>query len=561
MLKDVQNYNCYEYLKINTEIYGDFNMMQHMDKILKRSEYLREIDGLAAYFTEELGLKKGDVYSVFMPNTPEAFAAFYAMNKIGVIANFIHPLQPAEVLRATVNEVGSKGLMVLDLLTAIGDGLVDTINDLGLPVLVCSKSSYAAPLKTKGLRIAEAALRGLKLKLNNAVYWRDIIHKYPVKDGIVNNADDIAVYLNGGGTTGKSKTIKLTNRAINELTCRVSTIDEIHVPGEECEVVVLPIFHCFGLVIAMHMAMCNAARIIPMMQFDAGLFLKLCRKYNVCGFGGIPVMFKKLMAHKDFDGEWIKNIRLMFCGGDDASEAFLEEFNSYFEKWGSVARLRQGYGLTEIGSVCCTNTNTDYRKGSIGRALDGIRVELMDDDHNILPNGEIGEFCISGPTIMQGYLTEDGPEDAGLYTDADGVKWVCSGDLGYRDDDGYYFFSGRKKRVIIISGYNVYPGDIEKALEDLPFIKDSCAVKGFRNGRMIIRLFLTFREKGDEQQYKKEIISLIDKNFSKFYMPSEFVVMDELPETPLMKIDFMKLQEETKDVNVLANFEGKYHII
>ena len=251
----------------------------------------------------------------------------------------------------------------------------------------------------------------------------------------------------------------------------------------------------------------------------------------------------------------------MFCGGDDASEAFLEEFNSYFEKWGSVARLRQGYGLTEIGSVCCTNTNTDYRKGSIGRALDGIRVELMDDDHNILPNGEIGEFCISGPTIMQGYLTEDGPEDAGLYTDADGVKWVCSGDLGYRDDDGYYFFSGRKKRVIIISGYNVYPGDIEKTLEDLPFIKDSCAVKGFKDGRMIIRLFLTFREKGDEQQYKKQIIELIDKNFSKFSMPSEFVVMDALPETPLMKIDFMKLQEETKDVNVLANFEGKYHII
>ena len=187
---------------------------------------------------------------------------------------------------------------------------------------------------------------------------------------------------------------------MNELVQRVSVLDEIHIPGEEAEIIVLPMFHSFGLCLGVHMAICNSARLIPMMQFDAKLFNKLMRKNLVVGVMGIPSMFQKLMKEKHFDGPWLKNIRLMFCGGDDVSEKFLNEFNSYFEKWGAVGRLRQGYGLTEVASVCCTNTNTDNRKGSIGKALDGVRIEIWDDDHKKLPTGEIGEIVVSGPTAI-----------------------------------------------------------------------------------------------------------------------------------------------------------------
>ena len=203
--------------------------------------------------------------------------------------------------------------------------------------------------------------------------------------------------------------------------------------------------------------------------------------------------------------------------------------------------------MTEIASVCCTNTNTDYKRGTIGKVLDGITVQIWDDDHHQLPDGEIGEIVISGPTIMQGYYTKDGPEDLGLYKDENGTKWVLSGDLGFRDEEGYFHFSGRKKRVIIISGYNVYPNDIEKKLSELDFIKDCCAVQGWQGKRSIVRLYVSLKKQGSEEEYSEIIRKTCEENFFKFYVPREIIYLKELPQTPLMKVDFMKLTQQKPD--------------
>ena len=540
MLPAVENDNCYAYLKRCTSIYPDVWMMQHFGVRYRKSEMFRDIDALSGYFQTELGLRPGDVYTVFMTTTVQGILTFYALSQIGVIANIVHPLMSTEFLKETLQDVHAKGVMILDILSK---DHVKTINDSGLPCIVCSSSDYAEGIKKYSTMAGEKIAKAVFPKFKNATPYSKVIAMRKPCTPLEQNGDDVAVYLNGGGTTGKSKTIKLTHRAINELVQRVSDLDEIHDPGEEAEVIVLPMFHCFGLCVAIHMALCNSARIIPMMQFDAGLFCKLMRQNLVIGFGGIPLMFKKLMKHKKFDGPWLKNVRLMFCGGDDASDEFLREFNGYFEKWGAVGRLRQGYGLTEIGSVCCTNSNTDFREGSIGKALRGVEIELFDDDQKPVPNGEVGEFAIAGPTIMCGYYTQDGPEDLGLYTDESGKQWVLSGDLGRRDDDGYYYFAGRKKRVIIIAGYNVYPSDIEKKLSELPQIKDCCAVQGWQGDRSIVRLYASLNQGVDEEAFKEQICKLLLDSFSKFYVPREIVFMKELPQTPLMKVDFMKLTQ------------------
>ena len=540
MLPSADNYNCYEYLKVCTQIYDDVYMMQHFGAKYLRSEIFHDIDALSSYFQNELKLKKGDVYTVFMPTTVQSIISIYALNQIGVIVNPVHPLMSSEYLKDVMKETNSKGVMILDILSKKH---AETINEMGLPCLVCCSSDYSKGIKRFGTKTGEKILKCIYPKLKNTTYYRDAIKTHDNFVPVKNNGDDIAVYLNGGGTTGKSKTIKLSSKALNELVQRVSVLDEIHIPGEEAEIIVLPMFHSFGLCLGVHMAICNSARLIPMMQFDAKLFNKLMRKNLVVGVMGIPSMFQKLMKEKHFDGPWLKNIRLMFCGGDDVSEKFLNEFNSYFEKWGAVGRLRQGYGLTEVASVCCTNTNTDNRKGSIGKALDGVRIEIWDDDHKKLPAGEIGEIVISGPTAMSGYFSPDGPDDLGLYTDENGEKWVLSGDLGYQDEDGYFFFSGRKKRLIIISGYNVYPNDIEKKVGELDFIKEVCAVQGWQGDKSIVRLYASLKTSGDEEEYKEKIRSVCVENFSKFYYPKEIIFMKELPQTPLMKVDFMKLSQ------------------
>lgn len=542
MLPSVDNCNCCEYLKKCTGIYGDVYMMQHFDVKYRKSEIFRDIDALSAYFQNDLGLRRGDVYTLFMTTTVQGIIAFYALNQIGVIANIVHPLMSTAFLKETLEDVGAKGVMILDLLSK---DHVKTINDSGLPCIVCSSSDYAEGVKKYGTRAGEGIIKAVFPKFKNAVRYRDAIKSPKPFTPVRDNADDLALYLNGGGTTGKSKTIKLTSRATNELVQRVSDLDEIHDPGNEAEIIVLPMFHCFGITLAIHMALCNSARIIPMMQFDARLFNSIAKKNTVVGYGGIPLMFQKLMKEKHFDGPWLKNVRLMFCGGDDITEGFMEEFNGYFERRGAVGRLRQGYGLTEVGSVCTTNTNTDFKPGSIGKALRGVTVQIWDDEQREVPNGEIGEIVISGPTIMSGYYTKDGPEDLGLYTDENGRKWVLSGDLGYRDDDGFYFFTGRKKRVIIIAGYNVYPNDLEKVLtEQLPFIKECCAVQGWSGDRSMVRLYVSLKTDGDRESFQKQICKLAEDSFSKFYVPRDIVFLKELPQTPLMKIDFMKLTQQ-----------------
>ncbi|MBR5410002.1 MAG: acyl--CoA ligase [Clostridia bacterium] len=540
---DPGNMSCYAYYKACTEEYGEYYCQQHFDKWFLNTEIISDMDALAAYVRIELGLKPGDVYSVFMPTTVQSIVAFYALNKIGVVINFIHPLLPPDVVEETITSLHSKGVMILDVLSK---KYTDMLNNLGLPVLVCHSSDYANIFAEVGIGLGEKILKKAFPEIKNREEYRTALKRFrkaKVKDHC--DCDKTAVLLNGGGTTGKSKTIKLSSRAVNEIVYRMSKLDRIHRPGEEAEVIVLPLFHCFGLSVAMHMAMCNGARLIPMMQFDAKLFNKLMRKNCVVGILGIPVMFKKLMDEKHFDNKCLKNIRLSFCGGDDAPEAWLNEFNSYLEKYGAVGKLRQGYGLTEVGSVCCTCTNTEFKPYSIGLPIEGVEMDVWDDDCNPLPVGQIGELVIAGPTIMQGYYTEDGHDGEGLTPDATGKLWVRSGDLGYRDEDGYYFFSGRKKRVIIISGYNVYPSDIEKKLSEFPFVKECCCVKGFsKEGKPIIRLFVSYNDKeGDREIYKRRMLECVEQHFSKFSVPREVIELDKLPETPLMKVDFMKLTQ------------------
>ena len=544
MLNSPENKNCYQYLRECTEIYDDVYMMQHFGVKYYRSKIFADMDALAGFFQKELGLKRGDVFTIFMPTTVQSIVAFYALNSIGVITNFVHPLMSTEFLKEQLEAVNSKGVMVLDVLMLKEKAHIETINNSGIPCIVCSSSDYSEGIKEFGCKTGEAILKSLLIKkFNNWTGYNAAIAKCYKPEQVKDNGHELGAYLNGGGTTGKSKTIKITSKSINELVWRVSDLDEIHAPGEEAEVIVLPLFHCFGLCIGIHMAMCNSGRIIPMMQFDAKLFIKLMKQNRVVGVVGIPLMFRKLMRHKDFDGPHLKNIRLMFCGGDDVSDGFIDEFNTYLEKWGAVGRLRQGYGLTETNSVCTTNSNDDYRRGSVGKPLRGVKVQLWDDNHKEVPVGEVGEFAISGPTIMAGYHMEGEAADHGIYTDENGEKWVLSGDLGYRDEDGYFYFAGRKKRVIIIAGYNVYPTDIEKVVGALDFIKECCAVQGWDNGKSMVRLYASLRKDGDKEAYKQKICEVCEGNFSKFYVPRDIIFVEELPQTPLMKIDFMKLTE------------------
>lgn len=263
------------------------------------------------------------------------------------------------------------------------------------------------------------------------------------------------------------------------------------------------------------------------------------REYKISFIVGVPNMYKKMFEQKNFEGKHLRNLELLFSGGDIVTEQFLDMFNSTIAKWGGKGRLFRGYGLTEVSSVCCANTYADFKRNSVGKPFYDMRVEIWDKDKKRLPANTVGEIAVSGSTLMEGYLNEP---TSGVYTDDSGVRWVLTGDLGYIDEDGFLFFTGRKKRLIIISGYNVYPSDIEEKVIGVAGITEACAVQGYIEAKPIVKLYVALDSEPENKKKKiEEINEFCSENLPRFSRPTKIIILDALPRTRMGKVDFMKL--------------------
>lgn len=533
---------CYEYLKKSAEISGDFTAAIAFGSKTSLSKLLADIDALAAYFSQK-GFKKGDSVTIFLPTTIHAFTSFYALNKIGVIANIVHPLTSPEGLLECMELTKSKAIFILDILA---EPYVDVINSFGIPCIICSNSDYVSLPVSLGVKAFEKVKsKGIE-RFKNSLKYKDVISAGSGKScDVFRDGSYTAVYLHGGGTTGKSKTIMLSSDNINAIANKLEPLDEDHKPGSECSLVVLPMFHAFGLAVAMHYPLTHGFTLLPMPQFSADAANKQLKKHKVSFLLGVPNMYKKMMEAENFEGPHLKNLRLVFCGGDFLSERLVKDFNSTVAKYGGRGRLFRGYGLTEVASVCTVNTYKDVREDSIGKPLTGMKVEIWDEMKNKLPAGQTGEIVITGETVMQGYFNgDDTVENDGVYVDKNGTRWVLSGDLGHMDADGFVYFTGRKKRMIIISGYNVYPADIENAVLHMPIISEACAVQGYLKNKPCVKLCVTLKEPMDHDDAISQIQTYCKKNLAKFSCPRKIEIMDSFPRTKMAKVDFMALSDK-----------------
>ena len=550
VLPDYGNMNLYEYLKAclypHKEDYAmfQFKLTDHM-----RSEFFEDVEAMAVYFKEELGMKAGDAYSLFIPNSIEEVVCLFALNKIGCIANLIHPLFPSEAMKASVTYTKSKGLLIYEMFLHQHAATLATIEDLD--VIITSPVLYAAPVVKKYYVrpdekfLAIAAANNLKVK-----FFGDILKKYQgqTTEGLYRSGDLVAVYMNGGGTTGVSRYIMLSSTALNAVTKNAlgaATLSE-YKPGELSKILALPFFHAYGLVAGLLTTMISGWKSIPMARFEADEYITYLKANKCYEVVGVPNMFRKLLSHPDFAGEHLKYVKYAFAGGDYVPIDFLGRFNDLMAKYGAEATLMPGYGLTECGAVDCINMPWLTKPGTVGKYLKTVRAAIFDDEQNELPIGTVGEIAFTGNTLMKGYLMPDGRLGEGLYTDKNGKQWVLTGDLGKMDEDGYVTFIARKKRVIIISGYNVFPADIENLLEPLPFLTECCAVQGYDDDKKpIVRLYIVLSPEADEaklDEYKKTITDLCS-TLSVFSVPRDIRVIDALPRTRLEKVDFLKLTE------------------
>ncbi len=538
--------SCYEYLlgcygRISADV-GDYAAFVNLDCTTMMSEMLADVEKLASFLVAN-GIKRGDVFTVFLPTSPHAFIIFYALSKIGAVADFVPPFLPPAALREEREKVGSRGIFILDRMYGAYAEVIGSST-----AVVCSLSDYArGEIKEKAKTEED---KNLQVQLpSSCIRFAAALESAGAPVPTVKNPGrDAAIYLHGSGTTGKSKTVVLSAFALNNVAYGTYRYKEDlpHTYGNSFSLCILPCFHSFGISSGIHFCTCNAFSGIIMPKFDAHKANDYISRYNVQYISGAPSMFMKMIAADNFDNDGVKNLEVLYTGGDIVSESFIQKMNGILADHGSRAQLFRGWGLTEMGGACTTNYHNNCKADSIGKCIFGLRVKVIDESGNILPAGENGELCVTSNSVMNGYLADDGTVwNNGVFVDADGTRWVHTGDMGYVDEDGYVFFTGRKKRIIIISAYNIYPYSIEQKVMTLPFIDEACAVQGYdENAKPLVKLCISLKDKSmSEDEVKEKVLRFCTENFESFSVPRKIVIMDALPRTKLAKLDFMTMSD------------------
>lgn len=536
--------SCYEYLhecydRISAD-HGDYGAFVNLESETKMSQLFADVEKLAAYLSAQ-GFKKGDVFSIFLPTSAHAFVAFYALNKLGIIASFVHPLTPPDALAKIRTLTKSKGIFILDRAAGNFSEILKNTH-----TIVCSTSDYVYG-PAKPYVVADDAQ-------NSNVPQGDSIHRfsdilagdYEPVETVGHLGKETMIYMHGGGTTGKSKTIKLSSYALNSLAYALYFLDKDHDYGHSYNLCVLPCFHAYGLGGAMHYALCNAYTAIVMPKFDAEKANNYVKNYNVQEILGAPLMFKKMYDAPNFDNEGLKNLNFISCGGDIVSEDFIRALHERIVKNGGHAKLCRGWGLTEMCAVCTTNTDEFTRAESVGMAVPFVEATIRDSEGEILPCGTLGEITLRGETMMNGYLYDDVIQEDGIWYDKNGEAWIRTGDIGYMDEDNYVYFTSRQKRIIVISSYNVYPYNMEQRLNDIEYVNECCVVQAYDSkGKPCIKLCVVLNPTDKtKDEITEELVKFCQENFDKFSVPRKVVFLDALPRTKMDKIDFMALTEK-----------------
>ena len=544
---DPTNENCYDYYLRNTARYGEYTVFSHQGKEHGKAEFLADIESMAAFLQNGLGLGRGSVLSAFLPTSAEGVIMFYAVNKIGGIINFIHPMLPEDRVEEIVKLTKSDAVLTPDVLAP---RLANVLKKYDLPCLLTVGATYAVENKYEAKANADA-LASLAAVKDKLYIYPEVLREY--KDARVptvkENENDLALFAQGGGTTGKSKTIMVTNGNLNHLVRSIGRILPVNSEhGVDTEIGCMPFFHVYGIASGGLSALHGGVKVIFLPKFDPDVFVKLLQTNKVVQFNGVPGLFRKLLTTPGFDGPHLANLKVMYCGGDDVRPVLQNAYDAILSKYGSHAQICAGWGLTECCASCAANPYYKNKLGTVGIPLTDIDVAVFDPETNEpLAQGKIGQLAVSGPTVMAGYLeTVKEERGNGIYTDKNGKQWVLTGDLGKLDEDGYVVFAGRMKRLIIISGYNVYPNDVEKLLTDnLPYIKECCAVQGYdENARSLVRLYIVTTDgETDKEARFAEIRQMCRERIHRFAEPRDIRYIDKLPTTPVGKVDFMKLTE------------------
>ncbi len=539
------NKSIYHFMRDSVGSDTSFTAFNYFNHKITYKDFFHYIDKVARGL-REYGVKEGDIVTICMPNMPEAIYVFYACNKIGSVADIIHPLSSPSQLKFYLNESKSRFLFLVDF---DYEKYKDVIEESLIYKTILISPSESMPYM---LSLGYNLTRGRKVKKpkitnHDFMKWKEFIYfgEQNKKDFEAKvKKDDLALILHSGGTTGSPKGIMISNYSFNAI-AQQGAVNVIDVRPQDKIVTILPIFHGFGLGICVHTPLCLRVEVILMPEYDAKRFYKIWKYDKPHVILGVPTLWEGMMSNKDFDDVDMSNLKYIVSGGDYLTINAETKINNFLHQHGAKVNICKGYGMTEsVAATCYTFPGTN-EPGSIGIPMVGNTYKICDPKtNNEVKIGEEGEICVNGPTLMIGYLNNKEETKKILRRHKDGKLWLHTGDIGYISLNGVVYYTGRIKRMIVVSGFNVYPSVIEEVIAKHEGVNKVCVIGIPHPYKMHVPKAIIVLNKGyNEKKVKEELKTLCQKELSVYAQPKEFEFRDSLPKTLYGKVDYKSLEK------------------
>ena len=529
------------------EKYPDNVAFDFYGKATTYKELIREIETCAKAL-KTIGVREGDKVTIALPNCPQAIQVFYAVNLVGGICNMIHPLSAEKEIEFYLNESHSVTAITLDQFYGKFENIRKNTGVTNI-VIASVKDELSKPLKA-GTMIMDSINKVQKIPDDAPVIrWKDFLklsrhcfYNYKVE----RKGADPAVILYSGGTTGTTKGILLSNLNFNALGQQVIAANPMFRVGDKM-LAAMPLFHGFGLGVCVHTMLSQGGRCILIPRFTAEDYAKKVVKCKCNFIAGVPTLYEALLRLPYMNNADLSSLKGVFSGGDSLSVELKKKFDKFLYDHNSKVQIREGFGTTECVTASCLTPPHMAKEGSIGLPFPDTYYKIVEPGTDKeLPYGEEGEILIAGPTVMMEYINHPQETAQTLRRHADGLTWIYTGDLGVMDSEGFIYFRGRAKRMIITSGYNVYPGQIENILDANELIHMSCVIGVPDPYKMQkVKAFVMLKPGVPESDDTKELIlAYCRKHIAKYAMPYDIEFRKELPKTLVGKVAYRVLEEE-----------------
>ena len=538
---NIPNTTLSDLLKTATANFANRDALICHGQVLNYKQIDDYSDLFAGYLQHKWGVTKGQHIAIMLPNLLQFPVIIFALIKLGCVFVNINPLYTSHETKGILKDSKATGVIVLSYLAHNVEAIAHECDDLKHIMITDIADLYTAPRK-QIISFVSKYFKGMKKKYSKNQFdnFKDIfLKKYtPDYSQIKISPNDIAALQYSSGTTGTPKGTILLHRNIvaNIYQIKAWTTGFAIEPYYQTAINVLPIYHIFSLTANLFLFYFSGAlQILIPNPRDISSLVKEMKKSNFTTLFGVNTLYAALLKNKNFRNSKFPNFKLSISGGMSTIEAVANEWKEL-----TGVEIKEGYGLSEMSPVVSVNSlNSEPFNSTVGFPLLNTDIAIYDDKGNQLPQGENGEIWVTGPQKSPGFWNL--PEVNEEYFSVDG--WLKTGDVGYIDNLGRLVISGRTKHMIIVSGFNVFPKEIELALLEKPEVEDAAVIKvpSEETGEMPVAVVVL---KHNQKITEKELKAYCTTRLTHYKIPGKIIFRGELPKNTVGKIDIKSLQKE-----------------